>query len=289
VGTQNREDSSVLPSLHIGRQLVFWMTIAIAYAASVTLIVDRMAITSWDCGREIATVLGLSLGVLLVFRINTANDRWWEARKLWGQLINDLRNLALKTRAHLELTQAERHHFSNLLAGFANSLRLHLRGQNDTLPGLETQKDKRRHLPGFVAELIHQAMATWNREGKLMQETLWVLDVHARSLMDICGACERIRNTPTPSSYRALLRGAIAINIATAPWVVATEMGWWGLPVFAIGIGFLLGIELTAESIEEPFGGDGDDLPLRTYCQSIETFVRATLEDTAPNSMETAR
>lgn len=281
----------MLPSLHIGRLLLFWMTIALAYAAGVTLFVDRMGLAPWESGKQIATVLGLSLGVLLVFRINTANDRWWEARKLWGQLINDLRNLALKTRAHVELSKAERHHVANLLAGFANALRLHLRGQDDRLPlpGLELENDHRRHLPGFVAELVHQLLAKWHRDGRLPDETLWVLDVHARALIDICGACERIRNTPTPSSYRALLRGAIVVNIATAPWVTATEVGWWGLPVFAVGIGFLLGIELTAESVEEPFGGDGDDLPLRTYCRTIESFVRATMEDPLPQSVESVR
>jgi putative membrane protein len=256
------------------------MAVALAYAAAVTLIVEHTRMPQFESGQQIAAVLGLSLGVLLVFRINTANDRWWEARKLWGQLINDLRNFALKVHAHVELTAAERHHFANLLAGFANALRLHLRGQDDNapLPGLEMQATgKLRHLPGYVASLIHDSLADWNRRDKL-RESLWVLDVHARALMDICGACERIRNTPTPSSYRALLRAAIAINIICAPWVTATEMGWWGLPVVAVGMGFLLGIELTAESIEEPFGGEGDDLPLRTYCKTIEIFVHAALE-----------
>src|SRR5262245_8927379 len=104
------------------------MAVALSYAALVTYLIDHFDMPRWQSAGQIAAVLGLSLGVLLVFRINTANDRWWEARKLWGQLINDLRNLALKVRAHVELDAAERHHFANLLTGFANSLRLHLRG-----------------------------------------------------------------------------------------------------------------------------------------------------------------
>lgn len=269
----------MLPSLHIGKLLAAWMAVALTYDALVTVIVRTVDLPVWTYSKEIAAVMGLSLGVLLVFRINTANDRWWEARKLWGQLINDVRNLALKSRAHVDLTPEEYHRFANLLSGFANALRLHLRGQDPTepLPGLEIEVNKIPHLPGYVAELIHQQISAWNREGKL-KDTVWILDVHARGLMDVCGACERIRNTPVPSSYLALLRGAIAINILTVPWVTATEIGWLGMPVFAIGIGFLLGIELTAESVEEPFGGDGDDLPLRTYCKTIETFVTATLE-----------
>jgi putative membrane protein len=95
--------------------------------------------------------------------------------------------------------------------------------------------------------------------------------------MDVCGACERIRNTPLASSYRALLRWAIALYVAAAPWMVAMLTGWWGLPLLAAGTVLLIGIELTAEAIEEPFGREGDDLPLETYCQTIETFVTAAL------------
>ncbi len=275
----------MLPSLHISKLLSAWVAVAMIYAAAVTLFARWKALPSWESSNSILTVLSAWLGVLLVFRINSANDRWWEARKLWGQLINDLRNLALKTRAHVDLSVEERHRFARLLSAFANALRLHLGGQHASaeLPGLEVEAKHIPHLPGYVAELIHRMFADWHRQGRLT-DTLWILDVHARALMDICGSCERIRNTPVPTSYLALLRGAIAVNVLVSPWITATTIGWWGLPVFGVGISFLIGIELTAEAIEEPFGDDGDDLPLRTYCKTIETFVTAFLEEPAPET-----
>ncbi|MGC4004620.1 MAG: bestrophin family ion channel [Pirellulales bacterium] len=88
------------------------------------------------------------------------------------------------------------------------------------------------------------------------------------------------------ASYRALIRWGIALYLLSAPWAVAAAMGWWGLPVIAIGAGFFLGMEFTAEVVEQPFGHDGDDLPLEVFCQTIRTFVEATVnlvdEPTSP-------
>jgi putative membrane protein len=220
--------------------------------------------------------------MLVVLRNNAANDRRWEARKLWGQLINELRNLALKARAHVAVDADEDRQFARLLAGFAHALRLHLRGVVGLrfVPGFEQEATAFPHAPGYIAGLIHQTLDRWNREGKL-RETVWILDVHARSLMDVCGACERIRNTPLASSYRALLRWGITLFVLSFPWSVILVLGWWSLPVLVIAFGFLLGTELTAEAVEESFGTEGDDLPLETYCLTIETFVFAVL-DTVP-------
>jgi putative membrane protein len=259
--------------------LLPWLAFAAVYSLVVAIIVRWLALPSWSAGNEMAATLTLVLGILVVFRNNAANDRWWEARKLWGQLINDLRNLALKVHAHVELDGAERRRFAKQLVGFAHALRMHLRGPTtvQSVPGFETDPTTFPHAPGYIAGLVHQALADWNRRG-LLRETVWVLDVHARSLMDICGACERIRNTPLASSFRSLLRGALALEILVAPWPAAIEFGWWGVPAVMVAVGFLIGIEMTAEEIEEPFGLAGDDLPLETYCQTIEKFVPAAME-----------
>ncbi len=90
-------------------------------------------------------------------------------------------------------------------------------------------------------------------------------------------AVSRIRNTPVSSSYRALLRCGIGFNLLALPWLMVFDMGWWTLPVLAVGLFFLLGIELVAEEIEEPFGKGNDDLPLQTYCGVIETSVTTVL------------
>ena len=269
-----------MPTLHIGRTLALWMIPALAYTAAVTAVVPYVNLPESPLGEQAAAAISVGLSVLVVFRNNAAHDRWWEARKLWGQLINDSRNLALKARAHAQPTAEECGRLARLIAGFAEALRQHLHGVVGirSVPGFESEPADFPHAPGYIAGLIHELLDRWNRQGRL-RDTVWVLDVHARALMDICGACERIRNTPLASSYRALLRWGIALNVLFTPWALAPIMGWWDLPVLAIAFGFLLGIELTAEAIENPFGREEDDLPLDIYCRTIETFVFAVLRE----------
>jgi putative membrane protein len=100
--------------------------------------------------------------------------------------------------------------------------------------------------------------------------------------MDVCGGCERIRNTPMATSMRSLIRAGIALYTLLAPWSLAPSMGFWSLPPLALGLGLLLGLEITAEELEEPFGHSRDDLPLDAFCRGIEQFVADTFDSTAP-------
>jgi len=268
----------VFPKLYVARKLLLWTALAVVYSAVVTLLVTRKIAPTWSLADDVAAGLTALLGIQVVFRNNAANDRWWEARKLWGQLINDTRNMALKARAYANLDGAERADFGRLLIGFAHALRMHLRGSCAlrSVPGFSEDSSTFPHAPGYVAGLVFESVDRWEREGKL-HTSVWLVDRHAGALMDICGACERIRNTPLASSYRALLRWTIALDLVLAPWGAAEWAGWLSLPLVATGTIFLLGVELAAEAIEEPFGTSGDDLPLEKYCETIETFVRAAL------------
>ena len=178
---------------------------AAAYALLVTGFCKYWELPAWSAGNEVAGALGVALGVLVAFRNNAAYDRWWEARKQWGQLINDSRNLALKARAHADVPASERRELSRLLIGFCHALRLHLRGVAGVrnIPGFGNEPIDFPHAPGYVAGQVHALLGRWNRTDKL-HETIIILDAHARSLLDVCGACERIRNTPLASSYRAM-------------------------------------------------------------------------------------
>lgn len=268
----------MFPKLFVARKLWGWTAITLLYAAVVTLLVNRKLIPNWELADDVVAGLTALLGFQVMFRNNAANDRWWEARKLWGQLINDTRNLALKARSYAGLDAGERAEFGRLLIGFAHALRLHLRGKCEirSVPGFEGDTSTFPHAPGYVAGLVFESLARWKRERKL-RTSVWLMDRHAGSFMDICGACERIRNTPLASSYRALLRWAIAVDLAMVPFAAAQWAGWLSLPIVATGCVFLLGVELAAEEVEEPFGTTGDDLPLERYCETIETFVRGAL------------
>lgn len=266
----------MFPRLHIGRSLVKWMAITTAYTLLVVFLVERLQFPKWSVGDEVTTIVGVVLGTLLVFRNKAAYDRWWEARILWGQLINETRNLALKSRAHVAVDMPELREFGRVLVAFAESLRKRLQRSSEahSFPGYNAAVFP--HGPGYFAGLVHQTLNRWNRQGSL-KDTIWILDRHARALMDVSGGCERIQNTPLASSYRALTGYGIFLYVLAAPWAIALDFGLAELPAVLIGFAFLIGVELTAVAIEDPFGFDGDDLPLATYCQTISQFVESTL------------
>jgi putative membrane protein len=259
------------------------MAILLVYGLVVSLVIQLEHLPNIEWGAESAVVNGLGLSFLIAFRTNHAYDRWWEARKLWGQLINETRNLCLKIRTLANVDAADRQCVAGLIAAFGDVLKDHLRRRagSDEPPRQDSSSRTQVHEPARIAGAIYEYMAGWHRRGQIDGWTLLWLDAQAKSLMDICGACERIRNTPLSSSYRALLRHAIAIYLAVAPFYLMEDTGIAGFPMFILAAYFLLGIELVAEEIEEPFGDGGDNLPLEQYCATIAQSVHQIV---APNN-----
>lgn len=271
----------LFPRLPVAKRLGLVVTAVTLYCLLVELLIWLCnwtdAKTTW--GVETAVLQGLVIGLLLVFRNNEANKRWWEARTQWGQLINEMRNLSLKIRAYVAADVAERRQLAALLTGYAQALVRHLRGEGrlQEVPGFDHDLRQPAHVPYFLAGLVQEQLAAWHRAGKVADMPLLLLDTHARSLMDICGACERIRNTPLPLSYRMLLRHGLWLFLLLTPWYLDPEIGIWSAPVLAVVTYFLFGVELTAEEVEEPFGREPDDLSLEKFCQIIEASVTDVL------------
>ncbi|TWU28166.1 bestrophin family ion channel [Bythopirellula polymerisocia] len=271
-------DNHFLPAFNVRHHVIRWLAIAAVYELGVAVLSRFVDFPVWQEGDEAATLLTFALGILLVYRTNAANDRWWEGRKLWGQLVNDCRNLALKARAHADVDAGELQKLGRLLAAYPHALRQHLRDEAyiEPLPGFDNETLPGSHLPGYLAGQIHELLNRWNRAGSL-KETVWILDKHARALLEICGGCERIKSTPLASSYRSLLRWSTVAFIVISPWTVTFDRGITALPILLLAIAFLLAMEVTAEVIEEPFGKEADDLPLDQICNSISGFVEETL------------
>ena len=120
-------------------------------------------------------------------------------------------------------------------------------------------------------------MDFWQRDRAIDQGVLWILDAHARGLLDVCGACEKIRNTPLSPSYKNLLRIGLVLNVLISPWLLVPESGFWSLPVVLLACFFLFGVQLIDAMVEEPFGHERDDLDLDRYCRTIRESVEATL------------
>lgn len=269
----------ILPPLPVGPKLLMTVGGITAFGLLVSQIFTRLELPRTNLGEGITVLNGIVLGVLLVFRNNAAYDRWWEGRKLWGQLINDIRNLSLTSRSLAAPDGEEAREMGRALVGFAHALRLHLRGGATLadVPAFENDPRRPAHLPAFMAHLVYDRVARWHAAGRIDGFGMRaILDV-ARGLMDTCGACERIRNAPLAYSYRALLRHGTLIYTILAPIYTVAAFGPWGLPVLALVFYFLIGVEMAAEDIEDPFGYDGDDLSLAAYCRVVESSVAELL------------
>lgn len=226
------------------------------------------------------------LGLLLVFRTNSAYERWWEGRKLWGQLTNEARNMALKVHSLVDAPQQQKTRMGELLISFSFALKHHLRGTKpaEPLPGIkDVHPNDPDHLPLYISKEVYDLIGDWTDTKAIDIFKLQIIDPHARALMDICGSCERIKSSPIAVSYRAFMRQGIGLNLLAWPWYLTQEFNvWWTLPPLLIGAYFLIGIELIAEDIEEPFGKDDDDLPLDDICNNIKNTVGLILQIDRP-------
>jgi ion channel-forming bestrophin family protein len=270
---------AIWPPLPVWRRLDLAVTVIAVYTALVVGfdMVTGLRLPDWT---GISTILNaLVLGVLLSFRNREAYERWWEARKLWGQLINDSRNMCAKAAALPRLSADARTGLGKLVPAFAVALKNRLRGDGklQQVPGFEAETGDPPHVPFELFGQLTRLLQAERTAGRLTEVDLLLLDPHVRGLMDVCGACERIKSTPVPLSYRSLLRHGMVLYLLSTPWLVADRLGWWTVPVEALFGYFLLGVELTAEDVEEPFGRDGDDLALSAYCDTIRRSAEQAL------------
>ncbi|WP_257666488.1 bestrophin family protein [Parapedobacter tibetensis] len=226
-------------------------------------------------------LLGFVMSILLVFRTNTAYDRWWEARKQWGALTNASRNLAIKINAFLAPNDtAGRSFYLKTIPMFAHTLFEHLRS-NKTLFMLDEkahpefeQLDNRKHGPNQVASLMYNRMNRLYKEGHITGDQLIVINNELLALTDICGACERIKNTPIPWSYSSFIKKFIIVYVTTLPLGYVFSMGYFVIAAVPFVFYVMASLELIAESIEEPFGEDPDDLPIAKISENIEKHVQ---------------
>jgi ion channel-forming bestrophin family protein len=229
-------------------------------------------------------LLGFVLSLLLVFRTNTAYDRWWEGRKLWGALVNNSRNLALKLDAILEkANEKDRRFFENLIPAYAAALASHLSKEAIRLeldenlhPELKTI-DKNKHVPNQIASLLMKKAKKLYQD-KIISDAEYInINAELSSFTDICGACERIKNTPIPFSYSLFIKKFIFFYIMTLPFGFVFSLGYWVIPVVAFVFYVLASLELIGEEIEDPFGGDTNDLPLVKMATNIRKNVQDIL------------
>ena len=254
------------------------------YATAVTAAVIRFDQANIQVDKEFFSFMGIMLSLLLAFRTNTAYDRFYEGRRLWGQLVNNCRNLAVLLHARLPATDAaNRAYLAKLLANFPIALDGHLRKGvrfeklEEVEMGFIDQLRRANHVPSRLAALLQELFERLLREEIILPAHLITLQRHHEALLDVAGACERIKATPIPFSYSYFIKGFVTVFILVMPFNLLDTYQYLTIPITMFGAYALLGVEMIGDEIEDPFGKDSNDLPLTQISNRIRANVHEIL------------
>lgn len=224
------------------------------------------------------------LGLLLVFRTNTAYDRFWEGRRLWGSTVNTIRNLIWQiwvAVAEVEPGDRERKIKAlHLLPAFAIAKKLYLRyepASEELKPWVSPSQYQTlqniHNMPLEINRLLGYYLQQEYKRGLLTNYQLTSIHNLMNILIDNLGGCERILKTPIPAAYVIHLNQLVLIYCLILPFQFVNELGWW-TGIFVALVSFaLFGIEEIGVEIENPFGYDHNDLPLDKICRTIENNI----------------
>jgi putative membrane protein len=222
----------------------------------------------------IHSLVGFVLSLLLVFRTNTAYERWSEGRRIWGNITNDSRNFFMKYNA-LVSNPDLRAKALDLINNFNLALKNRLRDKKgyEDLNNLDDSQKERYanvdHLPITILNDLNMLVYENKINNELNDRNILFIKDELKGFADHLGACERIKNTPIPYSYNMFIKKVIFIYVFTMPIGFVREFGYWAMPIVSIIFYVFASIELIAEEIEDPFGDDENDLPLDQICENI--------------------
>jgi len=226
-------------------------------------------------------LIGVALGLLIVFRNNCSYDRYWEGRKLWGGLVNSSRNLMREAATFA----GDASDLAGLVTAYPLALKQHLRGSKDL-------EEIRSLLPPAVFDHVSSAgnppsiiayyMTAWIRDrlaaGEVDSYTAQSLELNVRAFLDMQGGCERILRTPIPYAYAVHIKQLLLLYLISLPFILIVELNWVAIPTIAVIAFGLLGIEEAGVEIEDPFGDDPNDLPLDAISATIGRDAQSLAE-----------
>lgn len=235
------------------------------------------------------TIFGVILSIFLSFRNNASYDRWWEGRKLWGELIAHSRHISRDSQI---LDPAVRRVLMYRVMLFSHLLRDRLRRQTQDfhsyqpLVGLTELEfnSLEQHLNAsqFILEKIQADLVIQLKNGHISDIVYQGLTDHIVQLGNIQAGCDRIATTPLPFAYSVLLHRAVYVFCLILPFSLSQSLGVW-TPLLVAMIAYLvLGLDALSAELEDPFGQQDNDLALDSIVRLIEREMRTSLGDPIP-------
>lgn len=239
------------------------------------------------------TLIGLPLAIFLGFRNNAAYDRYWEGRKLWGEILLQSRNFTrqcLNLIKHAEPLKAAaglediRVRMVYRTIAFSHGLRHLLRNTDASaeLKPLLTQHewqhlDQSANIPDYLMHRMGSDLRLCMNEQRLDGCLAATMDTTLSALTSAAAACERIKSTPIPFSYTLMLHRTAYLYCFLLPFGLVDTIGFMTPFVVGIVAYTFFGLDALGDEIEEPFGTSPNDLALDAICRSIEINLREAI------------
>ena len=268
------------------RHILFGTLLSVIYASLITYLdVYFLKADTFHIDPIFYSLIGFILGLLLVFRLNTAYEKWWEGRKQWGTLINESRVLSTIFYALIPVTEKEnRKYLAAQISNFSIALKAHLQDDELKLEDFECNDEilldilNTSNLPHKIASLILAKTEELVQKFRISEFDKMNIKTQIQSLIHILGSCERIKTTPIPFSHNSFIKSLILIYIGALPFMLVEYFIYFTIPATAILAYAMIGLEIISDEIEQPFGKDNNDLPLNHLSAIIKKDVFEILQ-----------
>jgi putative membrane protein len=235
------------------------------------------------------SLIGLALAIFLGFRNTASYDRWWEGRKLWGELVIRTRTVARLLTTHVRPAAGDDDQprvMARRLIAFTYSLKHHLRGTTDDesaswLSGADAKAvAASANPPDQILRLLSRDVAALAAAGRLDPMMVAQVEGDITALAGVQAGCERIRHTPLPFSYALLLHRTAYLYCFALPFGLVDTTGF--MTPFVVGLVSytFFGLDAIGDEIEEPFGLLANDLPLNAICRRVEIDLLEAVGET---------
>lgn len=265
-------------------------------ATVVTVLYETIPQVHYSITSTPFTLIGLPLGIFLGFRNNAAYDRFWEGRKLWGTLVNQTRSFARQLLTFVESPRADQEEIKafqkemvRYVIAYVHALRYHLRDMSAlsriarVIPEEEAKRfDGADNVPIAMLQRMGDRLLEARRKEWVHTFHAPLLEQSLSILTDVQGACERIKSTPIPYSYTVLLHRIVAVYCIALPFGLMDTVKW-ATPIVVLFVSYcFFGLDAVGDELEQPFGMDVNDLPLKAISRTIERNLRERIGDELP-------
>jgi len=281
-----------IPLTYIFGKISKELILVTLYAVGIVILYENFHFTRISIPIAVPALLGTVISLLLAFRSNQAYDRWWEARILWGSIVNDSRSLTRQLLYFIDdpyysgEIQLFKERFIKRQIAWCYGLSQSLRNTNPTLGLNRFMKEDElefiksyKNVPMSILELHARDIKKALKEGWINQYQQIELDRTLSNLCDRMGGSERIKNTVFPVTYSRYINMTINLFIFMLPFGLIEFFGYFEIPlVIAIAASFLL-IEKMAIHLQDPFENKPTDTPTTTISRNIERDLSQMLND----------